>query len=82
MGVLGETHFTVASLVGVVQAAVGLAVAFGAGLSTAEQDAIVAVVTALAAALPIGGAVLSHATITTTPQAVAPAVPPPPAAAP
>lgn len=66
MGFLGETHFTVASLLALVQAAIGLAVAFGAGLSQAETQAIVGVVTALAAALPIGGAVVSHATITSS----------------
>lgn len=64
MGVLGQVHFTVAALLAVVQAAVGLAVAFGAGLSPAETHAIVDVCTALAAGLPIGGAVIGHATIT------------------
>lgn len=65
MGLLGDVHFTVASLVALIQAAVGLAIAFGAGLSPAEQHAIIDVVTALAAGLPIGGAVVSHATIST-----------------
>lgn len=72
MAVLGQVHFTVASLLALVQAAIGLAVAFGAGLSPAETHAIVAVVTALAAALPVGGAIVGHAAITTSTSSSAP----------
>lgn len=61
MSILGQVHFTVASLLAIVQAAIGLAVAFGAGLSPAEAHATVDVVTALAAALPVGGAIIGHA---------------------
>ena len=63
MAVLGQIHFTLASLLAVVQAAIGLAVAFGAGLSPAESHAIVNIVTALGAALPVGGAIIGHAQI-------------------
>lgn len=63
MAVLGHVHFTIATLLAIVQAAIGLALAFGLNLSPSEQHAIVDVVTALAAALPIGGAVIAHAQI-------------------
>lgn len=65
MSVLGQVHFTIASLLALVQAAIGLAVAFGANLSPSEQHAIIDVVTALAAALPVGGAIIGHAQIAT-----------------
>lgn len=63
MAVLGQVHFTIASLVAIVQAAIGLAVAFGANLSPAEAHSVIAVVTALSAALPVGGAIIGHAQI-------------------
>lgn len=63
MAVLGQLHFTVASVLAVIQAAIGLAVAFGANLSPAETHAVISLVTALAVALPLGGAVVSHAKI-------------------
>lgn len=72
MSVLGQVHFTLASLVAIVQAAIGLAIAFGAGLSVAEQHAIVQVVTALGAALPIGGAIIGHAQINAGAAAASP----------
>lgn len=70
MAVLGNVHFTWASLLAIVQAAIGLAVAFGAPLSHAESQAIIDVVTALAAALPIGGAVVAHAAILAPPPPI------------
>lgn len=66
MAVLGQVHFTVASLLAIVQAASALAVAFGAGLSPAEQHAVIGIATALAAVLPLGGAVIGHAQITSS----------------
>jgi len=66
MAILGQVHFTIASLLAIAQAAIGLAVAFGAGLSPAEQHAVIQIVTALAAVLPVGGAIIGHAQIGTT----------------
>ncbi len=63
MAVLGHVHFTVAVLLAVVQAAIGMAVAFGAGLSPAESRSVIELTTALAAVLPLGGALVSHAKI-------------------
>lgn len=69
MAILGQVHFTIASLLAIAQAAIGLAVAFGAGLSPAEQHAVIQIVTALAAVLPVGGAIIGHAQINSTSQA-------------
>lgn len=66
---------TRAYFVAVAQAAVGLAVALGAPVSPTARDSIVAVVAALAAALPIGGAVIGHAQIVAGPAPTPPAPP-------
>lgn len=72
MAVLGHVHFTAAWLLSLVQAAIGLAVAFGAPLSHAETQAIVEVVIAMGAALPIGGAVVAHGALVAGASAPAP----------
>lgn len=81
------------SVVALVGAAVGLAVAFGVNLSTAERDSIIAFVTAVIAVAPIVGAGFDHshrqaaarqeaaATIAVGAAPVAAAVPPQPGTA-
>lgn len=70
-------------VVALVQAVIGLGLAFGLDVSKAQEQAIVDVVVAFAAVIPVVGAILDHGKAQATARvAAAVVIAPPPAVAP